>query len=129
MSSSASDSPLRISTVGFTGDHITVSISDGRVLALPLAWYPRLENATPQQRGNWRLLGEGEGVHWTDLDEDLSLEGFLAGRPAAGSAEYRRRYRPGEYIALDEDLSETFQSGTQVNEALREYLRMKRETA
>lgn len=129
MNSSAPDSPLRISNVAFTESQIAVTLSDGRILALPLTWYPRLHNATPEDRENWRLLAEGEGVHWNSLDEDLSLEGFVAGRPAAGSEEYRRRYRPIEYVALAEDLSSSFQSETQVNEALREYLRIKRESA
>lgn len=61
-----------------------VDLSDGRTLGTPLFWYPRLLNATPTQRDNWELLGPGIGVHWPDVDEDLSLEGMLAGRAAPG---------------------------------------------
>jgi hypothetical protein len=61
-----------------------VDLSDGRALGTPLFWYPRLLNATPAQRSNWQLLGLGIGVHWPDVDEDLSLDGMLAGRAAPG---------------------------------------------
>lgn len=61
-----------------------VDLSDGRTLGTPLFWYPRLLRATPEQRANWELLGAGSGVHWPDIDEDLSLEGMLAGRAAPG---------------------------------------------
>ena len=61
-----------------------VDLSDGRSLGTPLFWYPRLRGATPAQRKNWELLGPGIGVHWPDVDEDLSLDGMLAGRAAPG---------------------------------------------
>ena len=61
-----------------------VDLSDGRSLGTPLFWYPRLLGATPAQRKNWELLGPGIGVHWPDVDEDLSLDGMLAGRAAPG---------------------------------------------
>ncbi len=64
-----------------TNDHITVSFDDGRILSFPLKWYPRLVRATAAQRRNWKLLGRGLGVHWPDVDEDLSAEGFLKGWP------------------------------------------------
>ena len=64
-----------------TDDHVTVSFDDGRILSFPLKWYPRLVRATPTQRRNWRLIGHGSGVHWPDVDEDLSAEGFLKGWP------------------------------------------------
>src|ERR1019366_9656608 len=64
---------------------ITVSLSDGRQLVLPLEWYPRLKFGTPAERNNWRLVGDGVGIHWADLDEDLSVEGFLAGRKSIES--------------------------------------------
>src|SRR5258708_10228585 len=60
-------------------DSLTVTLSDGRQLVLPLDWYPRLSHGTPAERNNWRLVGDGVGIHWPDLDEDLSVEGFLAG--------------------------------------------------
>ncbi len=120
---------LRIEHLSFSEDKLKVALSDGRLLSFPLEWYPTLQKATQSQRANWRLLGQGEGVHWPEIDEDLSLEGFLNGWPAAGSGEYRRRQASVEYIALDQDLAPRFQSEEQVNEALREYLRMKRESA
>jgi hypothetical protein len=59
-----------------------VSLRDGRVISVPLAWYPRLLNATPAQRNNWKIAGGGYGIHWPDVDEDLSTEGLLHGAPA-----------------------------------------------
>jgi len=69
-----------------TGDELVVSLNDGRVLSVPLAWFPRLANASPAQLAAFELLGEGEGIHWPDLDEDVSVVGLLEGRP---SVEYR----------------------------------------
>ncbi len=76
--------------VTVTNDTLTVDLSDGRVISTPLAWYPRLVHATPQERGNWQLVGAGQGIHWPDLDEDLSVEGLIAGRP---SGESRRSFK------------------------------------
>lgn len=59
-----------------------VSLKDGRVISVPLAWYPRLLKANQAQRSNWRLIGPGYGIHWPDIDEDLSTEGMLRGAPA-----------------------------------------------
>lgn len=73
-----------IRDVSFDNDRITVEFQDGRGVALPLAWYPRLLDGTPEQRRAWEFIGDGEGLHWEDLDEDLSAEGLLAGIPAAG---------------------------------------------
>ena len=64
---------------------LAVDLSAGRALAVPLVWYPRLWHGTPAERGRWRLIGGGEGVHWPDLDEDLRGEGLLAGRRSAES--------------------------------------------
>jgi hypothetical protein len=61
-------------------DTLTVELSDGRTLSIPLAWFPRLLYASSEERNNWRLLGKGSGVHWEDLDEDISLEGLLTGK-------------------------------------------------
>ena len=69
--------------VEVTDDTLTAELSDGRSISVPLAWYPRLAHAAPHERRNWRLIGGGEGVHWPDLDEDISVEGLLAGRPSA----------------------------------------------
>ena len=67
-----------------TGDELIVSLADGRRLSVPIAWYPRLANASPEQRRNWELIGPGVGFHWPDVDEDLSVEGMLRGVPAPG---------------------------------------------
>jgi hypothetical protein len=72
----------RVSAVEITDDTLTVSLMDGRVISVPLVWYPRLLNATTRQRKNWQLAGAGYGIHWPDIDEDLSTEGLLRGAPA-----------------------------------------------
>ena len=72
-----------------TEDTLTAELSDGRAISVPLAWYPRLVHATPEERINWKLIG-GEGIHWPDLDEDISVEGLLAGRK---SGESQRSFR------------------------------------
>jgi hypothetical protein len=56
---------------------LRVTLADGRELAAPLEWFPRLRDATPEQRGHWRFIGRGRGIHWPDLDEDISIEGLL----------------------------------------------------
>ena len=68
-----------------TDDTLTVDLSDGRTISVPLAWYPRLEHSSPKERSNWRLIGKGEGIHWEDIDEDLSVEGLLAGKSSGES--------------------------------------------
>jgi hypothetical protein len=77
-----SNKPPRIQDVMTTQDRLTVSYDDGRIISLPLEWYPRLRGATPAQRRNWELIGHGYGIHWPDVDEDLSAEGLLQGLPA-----------------------------------------------
>lgn len=74
----------RVSDVRFDSDRIVVDLRDGRTIAVPLAFYPRLLNATPEQRRNWEIAGAGYGIHWPDIDEDLSTEGLLRGIPAPG---------------------------------------------
>ncbi len=64
---------------------MSVDLSDGRTIAAPIAWYPRLAHGTPRERGNWWLIGGGEGIHWPDLDEDISVDGLLAGRRSGES--------------------------------------------
>ncbi len=66
-------------------DALAVELSDGRTLTVPLAWYPRLLHATAAERAQWRLIGEGEGIHWPSIDEDISVEALIAGRPSAES--------------------------------------------
>lgn len=74
-----------------TADRLIVDFDDGRSLTLPLAWYPRLLHGTAKERNRYRLIGHGTGVHWPLLDEDLSAEGLLAGRPSTeGEASFNR---------------------------------------
>jgi hypothetical protein len=68
-----------------TDDTLTVDLSDGRTISVPLAWYPRLVHGTPDERAKWRLIGRGEGIHWPQLDDDISVEGLIAGRPSGES--------------------------------------------
>ena len=78
--------------VTVTGDTLTVELSDGRTTQAPVAWYPRLAHGTPRERANWRLLGGGQGIHWPDLDEDISVEGLLAGRASGESQRSLNRW-------------------------------------
>jgi hypothetical protein len=72
----------QVQDVRVTEDTLSVDLIDGRTISVPLAWYPRLLHATPGQRSNWRVAGGGFGIHWPDIDEDLSTEGLLRGAPA-----------------------------------------------
>jgi hypothetical protein len=72
----------RVKDVRFSEDTISVDLADGRTITVPLAWYPRLLHATVAQRNNWRIAGAGYGIHWPDIDEDLSTQGLLRGAPA-----------------------------------------------
>ena len=72
----------RVKDVHFTEDTLAVDLVDGRTIIVPLAWYPRLLEATAEQRLNWKISGAGYGIHWPDIDEDLSTEGLLRGAPA-----------------------------------------------
>jgi hypothetical protein len=72
-------------SVSVTDETLGVELSDGRSLAVPLTWFPRLLRATPQERSNWRLIGGGEGLRWEDLDEDISVESLIAGRASGES--------------------------------------------
>jgi hypothetical protein len=84
-SSSAESRPAQATGVVVTDDTLSVDLTDGRTLSVPLAWYPRLSHATPAERENWRVVGQGEGIHWPELDEDISVDGLLAGRPSGES--------------------------------------------
>ncbi|WP_337176908.1 DUF2442 domain-containing protein [Paludisphaera sp.] len=72
----------KIVDVAVTEDELRVDLLDGRTVTVPLAWYPRLLHASPEQRANWKIAGGGYGIHWPDVDEDLSSEGILRGAPA-----------------------------------------------
>ncbi len=71
--------------VRLTDDTLSVELSDGRTISVPLAWFPRLLHATKQERNNWRLIGRGQGVHWENIDEDISVENLVTGRPSGES--------------------------------------------
>jgi hypothetical protein len=71
---------------------LTVELVDGRTVSVPLLWFPRLVDATPAERGNWRLIGRGEGIHWPDLDEDISVAGLLAGKRSGESQRSLKRW-------------------------------------
>jgi hypothetical protein len=82
--------PPRAEHVQVTRDSLVVDLADGRTIIAPLSWYPRLHRGTPAERKKWRLIAGGEGIHWPDLDEDISVEGLLAGSP---SGESQRSFR------------------------------------
>lgn len=89
----------KIARVLVSDESITAHLTDGRTISVPLAWSWRLLDATPAQRANWKLIGDASGVHWPDIDEDISAEGMLTGTPArrakAGPAVRRPRTSPG----------------------------------
>jgi hypothetical protein len=86
MSTSVSElRTVKATEVNVTDDTLTVDLADGRTLSVPLTWYPRLLHGTPRERGNWRLIGNGVGIHWPDLDEDISIEGLLLGKRSGES--------------------------------------------
>ncbi len=90
-------------SVHFSEDSLTVRLDDGRALSVPLTWYPRLLHGSQAEREKYELIGDGEGIHWPGLDEDLSVEGLLAGRRSAESASslgkwIEKRKRKGETV-------------------------------
>ena len=72
----------KIQTVEVTDDTLSVDLSDGRTIAVPLAWYPRLLHGSVEERNSWRLIGRGEGIHWNRLDEDISVKNIILGQPS-----------------------------------------------
>ena len=82
MSSSGPSADPRAVDVEVDDDNLIVSLADGRRVTVPLVWFPRLLHASPKQRQNWRLIGDGQGIRWPDIDEDLSVSGLLRGAPA-----------------------------------------------
>lgn len=85
MSTTAIATDERVRDVIFSEDSMTVELMDGRAIRTPLAWFPRLLRATASQRANWEISGAGYGLHWPDIDEDLSTAGLLRGAPAPGA--------------------------------------------
>ncbi len=77
---------IRVRDVVMSDDELSVALMDGRRIAVPLAWYPRLAAATPEQRAHWEVAGGGYGIHWPEIDEDLSTEGLLRGQRAPGGS-------------------------------------------
>ena len=75
----------RAQVVKVTGEELIVELEDGRTVSVPLAWFPRLLHGSPEERANWRLIGNGEGIHWPDLDEDIEVAHLLAGIPSQES--------------------------------------------
>jgi len=92
MSTLVSEQALTVRGVLVTVDALTVDLNDGRSLSVPLGWYPRLMHGTPEERSHWELIGQGSGIHWPDLDEDISLEGLLSGRPSGESQRSLQRW-------------------------------------
>lgn len=91
------DAPSAIS-VSVSDDTLSVDLIDGRSISVPIEWFPRLVHATAEERTRWRLIGNGQGIHWEDIDEDISVEGLLVGKSSGESQESLRRWlnqRPG----------------------------------
>lgn len=83
---------IRAQSVTITDDVLSVDLSDGRSISVPLSWYPRLNHATLSERGNWRWIGDREGIHWPELDEDISIENLVFGKPSGESQESLKQW-------------------------------------
>ena len=93
MSTSVNEMSKPVATaVDVTDDTISVELSDGRSISVPLSWYPRLEHATLKERKNWKLLGSGSGIHWPEVDEDVSVASIVAGKPSNESQASLRKW-------------------------------------
>jgi hypothetical protein len=90
MSTSTAD--VRAQHVAISDESLTVDLSDGRSISVPLAWYPRLLRGSPGERQNWRLIGNAEGIHWPDLDEDISVENLLLGQRSGESQDSFKKW-------------------------------------
>jgi hypothetical protein len=88
-------SEARAMDVTVTEDALTVDLEDARTISVPLVWYPRLSYATPQERDNWEISGAGYGIHWPDLDEDISVKGLLVGSLSGESQKSLKRWLEG----------------------------------
>jgi hypothetical protein len=96
MRSSAVEAREALATrVEVSEDTLSVELADGRTIAAPLAWYPRLAYATAEERGSWRLIGGGRGIHWRAIDEDISVANLLAGQPSAESQSSFKKWLAG----------------------------------
>ena len=90
----------RAQRVKLTADSLTVDLIDGRTISVPLAWFPRLLHGSGAERNNWRLIAQGEGIHWTDLDEDISVEGLLLGQQSRESHASLEKWLQGRHRNL-----------------------------
>ncbi len=84
--------PTLAEHISINEESLTIDFVDGRTVSVPLEWYPRLLYGTPQERSNWRLIGQGEGIHWHDLDEDISIENVWSGKPSGESQRSLKRW-------------------------------------
>ena len=82
----------RIQVIEITDDTLAVDLSDGRTISVPLAWYPRLLNGSYEERQDWRLIGDGTGIHWNQLDEDISVKNLVLGQPSGESQKSFQRW-------------------------------------
>ena len=93
MATSATEVRLaRAQRVSVSEDTLTVDLTDGRTISVPIGWFPRLLHGTSEERHNWRLIGKGEGIHWPELDEDISVDDLLAGRSSSESQSSLQRW-------------------------------------
>jgi len=83
---------VRAQNLAITEASLIVDLSDGRSITVPIAWYPRLQHGTSEERNNWRWIGHREGIHWPDLDEDISIENLVLGQPSGESQDSFRRW-------------------------------------
>jgi hypothetical protein len=93
MTTSTTETVVPLATaVEVTDDTLTVELSDARTVSVPLTWYPRLLHATSEERAKWELIAQGEGIHWPDVDEDISVAALIAGRPSSETAASLQRW-------------------------------------
>ena len=95
MNTLAIEMKAAIQHVEVTEDSLVVDLADGRTVSVPIVWYPRLMHGTSEERGHWRIIGKGEGIHWPDLDEDISAENILFGKPSGESQQSFKRWLEG----------------------------------
>ena len=93
-------------TIEVTEDALTAELSDGRTISTPLAWYPRLLHGTPEERNNWELIGDEQGIHWPDLDEDISVEMLLTGQKSGESPRSFQRWLEAKQAGLPVNIYE-----------------------
>lgn len=92
MNSSVSEAQAKAVQVSVSSETLHVELADGRTISVPTSWYPRLLHSSPEEREHWRLIGSGEGIHWPDLDEDVSVENLLTGRMSGESQVSLKRW-------------------------------------